>query len=316
MKNDIPARNPGSAKSRKSWLRFKREVPFHLMLLPSVIALFIFSYIPLYGLTIAFQKFNPAKGLFGDNPWIGLKNFSYIFSLPNIWRVFGNTLIIAILKIVLGTLVAIVVAILLNECRRAFIKRGVQTLIYFPYFISWIVLGGVLRDILSPSDGIVNQIISFFGGSPIYFLGDNNVFKGTLIVSDIWKTFGYNSVVYLAAITSIDPTLYEAASIDGAGRWKKILHITLPGMSTIIILMCVLSLGNVLNAGFDQVYNLYSVRVYESGDIIDTLVYRIGLEQAKFGPSTAVGLLKSVISFILISFAYLFAWKKYDYKIF
>lgn len=294
----------------------KRELSLHLMLLPSVICVLIFAYIPLYGLVIAFQKFNPAKGLFGDNPWCGLENFKYIFSLPDIGRVFSNTLIIAVSKIVLGTIVAIAVALLLNECRLHRLKKSVQTMIYFPYFISWIILGGIMTDILSPSDGIVNTVIQFLGFEPIYFLGDNNVFQGTLVWSDIWRNFGYNSIVYLAAITAIDPGLYEAASIDGAGRWKKILHVTLPGISTTIILMCILSLGNVLNAGFDQVFNLYSVQVYESGDIIDTLVYRIGLQQAKFGPSTAVGLLKSVISFLLISFAYLFAWKKYDYKIF
>lgn len=296
--------------------RIKKELPLHLMLLPSVILVIIFSYIPLYGLTIAFKKFNPARGLFGDNPWCGLENFQYIFSMPDIERVFMNTVVIAVAKIFFGTIVAIGVALLLNECKNSLVKRGVQTFIYFPYFISWIVLGGIMRDILSPSDGVINQVIEYLGGTPIYFLGDNKIFKGTLIVSDVWRNFGYNSIVYLAAITGIDPALYEAASIDGAGRWKQTLHITLPGMSTIIILMCILNLGNVLNAGFDQIFNLYSVQVYESGDIIDTLVYRIGLQQAQFGPSTAVGLLKSVISFILISIAYLVAWKKYDYKIF
>lgn len=303
-------------KRHKTRINWKREFPLHLMMLPGVIIVFIFSYIPLYGLTIAFKQFNPARGLFGANPWCGLKNFQYIFSLPNIGRVFTNTLVIAVAKIIFGTIMAIVVALLLNECRNRILKRNIQTMIYFPYFISWIILGGIMTDILSPSDGIINQIITFFGGEPVYFLGDNSIFPATLVVSDIWRNFGYNSIVYLAAITSIDPTLYEAAAIDGAGRWKQTWHITLPGMSTIIILMCILSLGNVLNAGFDQVYNLYSVQVYESGDIIDTLVYRIGLQQAQFGPSTAVGLLKSVISLALISVAYLIAWKKYDYRVF
>ncbi len=303
-------------KRHKTRINWKREFPLHLMMLPGVIIVFIFSYIPLYGLTIAFKQFNPARGLFGANPWCGLKNFQYIFSLPNIGRVFTNTLVIAVAKIIFGTIMAIVVALLLNECQNRILKRNIQTMIYFPYFISWIILGGIMTDILSPSDGIINQIITFFGGEPVYFLGDNSIFPATLVVSDIWRNFGYNSIVYLAAITSIDPTLYEAAAIDGAGRWKQTWHITLPGMSTIIILMCILSLGNVLNAGFDQVYNLYSVQVYESGDIIDTLVYRIGLQQAQFGPSTAVGLLKSVISLALISVAYLIAWKKYDYRVF
>lgn len=304
-------------RQRKSWFtRLQQESAFHLMLLPSVIMVFIFSYIPLYGLTIAFKKFNPAKGLFGDNPWCGLDNFRYILSLPDIDRVFLNTVEIAVMKIFFGTLMAIVVALMLNECKRPALKRTVQTVIYFPYFVSWIILGGVMQDILSPSSGIVNTVIKALGGSPVYFLGDNSVFKGTLVVSDVWKNFGYNSIVYLAAITSIDPALYEAAMIDGANRWKQTLHVTLPGMSTIIILMVILSLGNVLNAGFDQIYNLYSVQVYESGDVIDTLVYRIGLTQAKFGPSTAVGLFKSVISLVLISGAYYIAWKKYDYRIF
>ena len=171
-------------------------------------------------------------------------------------------------------------------------------------------------DILSPSNGLVNDLVKFFGGDPIYFLGDNRYFQGTLVVSDVWRNFGYNSVVYLAAITGIDMALYEAASIDGANRWQQTLHVTLPGMATIVILMVILNLGNLLNAGFDQVFNLYGPGVYESGDIIDTMVYRMGLEQAKFGPSTAVGLLKSVVSFVLISTAYLIAYKKFDYQVF
>ncbi len=298
------------------FLRAKRELPLHIMILPSVIFLLIFSYIPMVGIIIAFQKFNPARGLFGGNPWVGLDNFNFIFSIPTIGTVFYNTLIIAIAKIVLGTAISIVVALLLNECRAILFKRTVQTIIYFPYFISWIILAGILTDILSPTDGIVNKILITIGFDPIYFLGDNQYFQGTLIVSDVWRNFGYNSVIYLAAITSIDMALYEAAAIDGANRWKQTLHITLPGMSMIIILMIILNMGNLLNAGFDQVFNLYSDGVYKTGDIIDTMVYRLGLEQAKFAPSTAVGLLKSVISLILISSSYFIAYKKFDYKIF
>lgn len=301
---------------KKKRSRILRELPLHLMMVPGVIALFIFSYIPLCGIFIAFQNFNAARGLFGGNPWIGLKNFRYVFSLPNTGRVFMNTLFIAVMKIVIGTLVPIVVALLLNECRNVLAKRTIQTAIYFPYFISWIILGGIFTDILSPSDGIVNRFIQLLGGDPIYFLGDNRYFQGTLIFTDVWRNFGYNSVVYLAAITGIDMALYEAAAIDGANRWQQTWHVTLPGMATIVILMIILNLGNLLNAGFDQVFNMYSVQVYETGDIIDTMVYRMGLEQAKFGPSTAVGLLKSVVSFILISTAYLVAYKKFDYKVF
>lgn len=300
----------------KTRVRLRRELPLHLMLIPGIIFLFIFNYVPLCGIYISFQNFNPAKGIFGNNKWVGFDNFRYVFSLPTIWNVFGNTLLIAILKIIFGTLVPIIVSLMLNECRNLIFKRTIQTAIYFPYFISWIILGGILLDILSPNDGIVNEIIKLFGGQPVYFLGDNRYFKGTLVVSDVWRNFGYSSVIYLSAITGIDMALYEAASIDGANRWQQTLHVTLPGMATIVILMVVLNMGSLLNAGFDQVFNLYSPQVYDSGDIIDTLVYRMGLEQAKFGPSTAVGLLKSVISCILISSAYLIAYKKFDYKVF
>jgi putative aldouronate transport system permease protein len=299
----------------KGYFIRKREMPLHAMMLPGVIVLFIFSYLPMIGVYIAFQRFNPARGLFGAHPFIGLENFRYIFSIPTIWRVFFNTLGIAIAKIIIGTFVPIVVALLLNECRNPLFKRGIQTAIYFPYFISWIILAGILLDILSPGSGIVNTMLGYFGIKPVYFLGDNRYFPATLVFSDVWRNFGYNSVVYLAAITGIDMELYEAAALDGAGRWKQTLHVTLPGMSTIIILMVVLNMGNLLNAGFEQVFNLYSAQVYESGDIIDTLVYRLGLEQAKFGPSTAVGLLKSAISLILISSSYYIAYKEFDSKI-
>lgn len=294
----------------------KREWTLHLMMLPSIVALLIFSYIPMAGIIIAFQKFNPGYGLFGASPWVGLDNFRYIFSLPSIWQVVGNTLILSIAKIFFGTLLAIATALLLNECRCKFFKKSVQTVIYFPYFISWIILAGILTDMLSPTKGIGNQLIMVFGGDPIYFLGDNKYFRGTLIVSDIWKNFGYNSVVYLAAITGIDMSLYEAAAIDGAGRWKQTLHVTLPGISVIIILMIILNMGNLLNAGFDQVFNLYSPGVYETGDIIDTMVFRLGIQQGQMSPSTAVGLLKSGVSLFLISLSYYIADKKFDYKIF
>ncbi len=294
----------------------KSNRTLHLMMLPSVIALMIFSYVPMAGIIIAFQKFNPGYGLFGASPWIGLDNFRYVFSLPSIWQVVYNTLILSIAKIVIGTILAIITALLLNECRYRLFKRSVQTLIYFPYFISWIILAGVISDILSPTSGVVNQLITAMGGNPIYFLGDNDYFRGTLIITDVWRDFGYNSVVYLAAITGIDLSLYEAAAIDGAGRWKQTIHVTLPGMSVIIILMIILNMGNLLNAGFDQVFNMYSPGVYESGDIIDTMVFRLGIQQGQLSPSTAVGLLKSGVSLFLISLSYYIAAKKFDYKIF
>lgn len=316
LKNSRQKRELVVQQNSHSDFRLKRELPLHLMLLPGIILLIIFAYIPMGGVLIAFQKFNPVKGLFGDQKWVGLRNFQYIFSMPNIWRVIWNTLYIAVSKIIVGMIVPIFFALLLNEVKKGAFKRITQTIIYFPYFLSWIILGGIMIDILSPSTGILNQFIKFLGFQPIYFLGENKWFPFTIVASDTWKNFGFNTVVYLAAITSIDLSLYEAAAVDGAGRWKQTWHITLPGMRMIIILLMVLSLGNILNAGFDQIFNLYSPQVYRSGDIIDTMVYRMGLLQAQFGPSTAVGLLKSGVSCVLISVSYYLAHKFFDYRIF
>lgn len=295
---------------------FKKELPLHLMLLPGLIIILIFSYVPMGGLIIAFQDFIPSKGLFGNQEWIGLKNFEYVFNLPGFGQAMKNTVIIAFWKIVLGLVVPIVFALMLNEVHRIRFKKTVQTIVYLPYFLSWVVLGGIFLDILSPGSGVVNQVITALGGDEIFFLGDNDYFQGTLIVTDLWKNFGYGAIVYLAAILGIDTDLYEAARIDGANRWRQTWHVTLPGIRMIIVLMMVLSLGNVLNAGFDQVFNLYSKAVYESGDILDTFVYRLGLIDAQYGPTTAVGLFKSVISTIFISVSYFLAYKLADYRVF
>ena len=296
--------------------KFRKELPFHLMLIPGVIIVFIYMYIPLSGLIIAFQKFVPAKGLFGNQKWIGWDNFIYLYNLPGAISALRNTVIIAFFKIVLHLLIPITVSILLNEIRSTGFRRTAQTLIYLPHFLSWIILGGILIDILSPSDGILNRVLGMFGMEPIFFLGSNDYFRGTLIVSDVWKEFGFNTIIYLAAITNIDPNQYEAATIDGANRFQKMRYITLPNMRMIIVLMMVLSLGNVLNAGFDQVYNLYSKQVYSTGDILDTFIYRIGLLDAQFGVATAMGMFKSVVSTIFISTSYFCAYKFADYRIF
>jgi len=238
-----------------------RELPLHLMILPGLILILIFSYGPMAGIIIAFQKFIPAKGLFGDQKWIGFGNFIYAVQLPGSMRVLWNTFYISFLKMVTGLIVPITFAILINEIKNAFIKRSIQTAVYLPHFLSWIILSGILIDILSPSNGIVNKILGAFGVEPIFFLGDNKWFPITIVVTHIWKEFGFNTIVYLAAITSIDIQLYEAAKIDGANRMQQILHVTLPGMSMVIVLLSVLSLGNILNAGFDQIFN-YTVRRY------------------------------------------------------
>ena len=292
------------------------ELPLHLMLIPGILIIFIFHYIPLGGLVIAFQRFVPAKGLFGNQKWVGLQNFEYIFSMPNTINVLTNTVVIAGAKIVLNLIIPITVALMLNELRSSKLKRTVQTVIYFPHFLSWIIFGYIIMDLLSPQNGIVNRLLSALGTDPIFFLGDNRYFRQTIIWTDIWKNFGYGTVVYMATITSIDPTLYEAAAIDGANRWQQTRHVTLPGMRMIIVLMMVLSLGNVLNAGFDQIYNMYSPIVYQTGDIIDTMVYRLGMENAKYSPAAAVGIFKSVVSMVFISTSYYVADRVFDYRLF
>jgi len=294
---------------------FKRQLPLHLMLLPGIVLVFIYCYIPMVGGIMAFQKFIPSKGLF-HSKWVGLKNFEYLFSMPDFYQVLWNTVFIAILKIIFGLIVPITIAILLNEVGKSVVKRWVQTLIYLPHFLSWVILGGVLIDILSPSYGLLNQFLGIFSIKPIFFLGDNQWFPFTIVLSDVWKEFGFSTIVYLAALTAVNPSLYEAAVIDGANRWKQTWNITIPGILPIIVLMTTLSLGNVLNAGFDQVFNLYSPLVYESGDILDTLIYRIGLIDGQYGVATALGLFKSLISFALVSISYWLAYKIADYRIF
>jgi len=295
--------------------KLKRQFPLHLMLIPGVVVLLIYCYYPMVGFVIAFQKFIPVKGLFGSD-WIGLGNFRYVLKMPGIWQVLYNTVYIASMKIILGLVVPIIIAILLNELKNMLIKRGVQTLIYLPHFMSWVILGGILVDILSPSEGIVNQLLQAVGMDKIFFLGSNNWFPSVLILSDVWKEFGFSTIVFLAAITSINPALYEAAIVDGANHSRQVWHVTLPGMIPIIVLMATLSLGNVLNAGFDQVFNLYSPSVYQSGDILDTLIYRIGLLDAQFGVATAIGLFKSCVSFALITLSYFLAYRLVNYRIF
>lgn len=297
---------------RKKW---RMELPLHLMILPGIIVVLLFHYIPMVGLVIGFQDFLPTKGLFGSK-WVGLKHFEYVYGLPQTISVIRNTIFIAVMKIVAGLIAPIVTALLLNEIRKIWFKRTIQTVIYMPHFLSWVLLAGILMDVLSPNTGILNQGLSWFGIPPIYFLGNENWFPYVMVITNEWKEFGFGTIVYLAALTSINPALYEAAVIDGASRWQQTRYVTLPGMTPIIVLMLTLSLGNVLNAGFEQVFNLYSPSVYSTGDILDTYVYRLALINAQFSVATAIGIFKSVISFIMISISYLIAYRFANYRIF
>jgi len=286
------------------------EVFYHGMMLPGMIFVLLFNIVPMFGIIMAFQDYKPAKGFLGSK-FVGLKHYLYLFQIPDGFNIFRNTLVIAVGKIVLGTLMAIVFSILLNEIRHMWLKKSVQTIVYLPHFLSWVILATAIKNLFR-LDGFVNAIL----GTSINFLGSNSFFQPLLIGSDVWKEFGYNSVVYLAALTSIDPGLHEAAKIDGANWWSRVWHVTLPGIRSVIILMFAMNLGNILNAGFDQVYNLYTAPVYETGDIIDTYVYRVGITSMQYSFATAIGLMKSVIAFVLMMTANGLAKRYTDSKIF
>ncbi|HIU76037.1 MAG TPA: sugar ABC transporter permease [Candidatus Pelethocola excrementipullorum] len=299
-----------------------RQRTFHIMVLIPVALLFVFNYLPIFGLVMAFQDFQPGLG-FLNSKWVGLDNFRTLLYLPDFIPALRNTLLIALGKIIGNIVVPLTFALMLNEIKNKIFKKTVQTVTYLPYFLSWIVLSGILINFLTQGNtgndtGFLNLILQNIGliDEPVNFLGDKQIFPWTMIISDIWKNFGYNAIVYLAALTGIDPGLYEASAIDGAGRWKQTWHITIPGIIPIIILMTVLAIGNILNAGFDQIFNMYSASVYETGDIIDTLVYRLGLINQQYSLSAAVGFFKSVVSGILIVVSYKLADKFAGYRVF
>lgn len=284
------------------------------MLVPALVVTAIYAYGPLAGLVMAFQRYVPAQGILGSE-WVGLENFRRLFSMDDSWQLIYNTFTISLMKAVVNQFVPILLALLLNEITNKFAKRSVQTILYVPYFLSWVILGGVLRDFLSPN-GYVNQIIRQIGGQPVLFLGEKRIFPYTLVLTDLWQNAGFGTIIFLAAITNANPELYEAATIDGANRFRLCWHLTLPAMRPVIVLTSTLALGNIFNAGFDQVFMLYNAAVMETGDIIDTFVYRMGLLNQQYSLGTAVGLFKSLVSVTLISLSYYLAYKFTDYRIF
>ncbi len=295
-------------------IRHRSQAYYHVMMLPGMIFLLIFSYAPMVGVIMSFQEYVPAKGILGSE-WVGLKHFKYLLSLPDIWLITRNTLVISLGKIILRTVIAVMFAILLNEIKHKFLKKSVQTVVYLPHFISWVIMAFIVVNFFS-LDGTVNAIFSSLGLEKMNFLGSNKLFQPLLIGTDVWKEFGYSSIIYLAAITAVDPGLHEAAALDGAGWWQRVWHVTLPGMVPIILLNSAMAISGILSAGFDQVYNLYSPLVYETGDILDTYVYRVGLISRRYSFGTAVGLLKSVVGIILLVSANKLAGKFAHRKIF
>ncbi|MBC8079028.1 MAG: sugar ABC transporter permease [Gorillibacterium sp.] len=290
------------------------QLHYNLMVFPGLILVLLFSVWPMFGIVLAFKHYIPTKGFFGS-PWVGLENYDVLFKSPIGTQLFVNTISIALLKLVFGFIVPIVFALLLNEVRIRWYKRSIQTIVYLPHFLSWVLIAGILRDMFA-LDGIFNRMVTSLGMEPIMFLGDNFWFRTILVSSDIWKEFGFGAIIYLAALTAINPSLYEAADIDGATRMQKLRHITLPGITTTVVLVATLSLQGVLSANFDQIFNLYNPLVYDSADVIDTYVFRAGLREGKFEVATAIGLMKSIISLVLIVTTYKLASKFANYRVF
>ena len=295
-------------------LLLKKCWQLHLMMLPILILLIIFSYIPMVGLVISFQNFIPTRGFFGS-PWVGMDNYRFLFGLREFIQAIRNTLVLSGGKIVLGLSVSIFFAILLSESRFRLLKNVTQTLVFLPYFLSWVVLGGIFLDLFS-LNGAVNQILSALNIEPIMFMGHPVWFVIVAIITDVWKVFGYNMIIFYAAILGIDGSLYESASIDGAGRIRQIFFITIPCITPMIVVMSMLSLGNILNAGFEQILIMYNPLVYRTADILDTFIYRMGLVSGQFSFATAVGFFKSLVGMILIVIGNWAAKRFAGYRIF
>ncbi|WP_010271082.1 ABC transporter permease [Paenibacillus senegalensis] len=274
---------------------------FYLMMLPGLVYFAIYHYAPMAGLAIAFQDYSLLRGISGST-WVGFDNFRFIFERPDFARLMSNTLIISLYRIIFGMLPDVLLALLLNEVRTLWFKKAVQTITYGPYFLSWVIIYGVAYAFLSNS-GLVNYVIERFGGQPVGFLTSSEYFRSILVVTDIWKSTGYGAIIYLAALAAINPQLYEAAVVDGAGRFRQMWHITLPGIRDVFVLLLILRIGNILEAGFDQVYIFLNSRVLSVGDILDTWVFRMGLEQLQFSISAAMGFFKSFIGLILVLLA-------------
>ncbi|SHE13346.1 sn-glycerol-3-phosphate transport system permease protein ugpA [Chlamydia abortus] len=293
-----------AAMSRRRELRrekrkkYKRYRVLLLMMLPAVVYFTVFHYLPMYGVLLAFKEFKITQGIL-NSPWVGFEHFNKIMGDSYFYVVLKNTIIISLYKLIFGFPVPIMFALLLSEVSSLKFKKVVQTVSYLPHFISWVVLAGIFFTLFS-LDGPVNALLKWFGGQPQLFLADDRYFRSILVITSIFQGFGWGSIIYFAAISNIDPQLYEAAIIDGAGRFKRMFYISIPMLVPVIAIMLILSMSGILDAGFDQIFNMYNVKVYNVADIIDTYVYRKGLIEMNYSYATAVGLFKSVVALILI----------------
>lgn len=269
------------------------------MLIPGIIFIIMFLYLPIFFNFIAFKDYKIFMGPFGS-PWCGLENFEQLFRTPDFIRILKNTFALCFWKILVGFPIPIILALLLNEVANQFFKRVVQTVVYLPHFISWVIIASLASTLLSPTDGAVNIFLTKLGMEPVFFMGDSNYFRGVLVLTDIWKEMGWSAIIYLAALSGVPVDLYEAATVDGANKLAKMRYVTIPCIMPTIIIMLLLRIGGILNSNFEQVFTMYSPAVYDVADIIDTYVYRMGIIKTDYGVSAAAGLFKSLVSFAMV----------------
>ncbi len=302
--NDLPGNRPTGRNVRDSglWTGLSRDKFLYLLALPGLLFFLVFKYIPMWGVLIAFQDYSPYAG-FWHSPWVGWEHFHRFFSNPDFFRLFRNTMAINLLNLVFFFPLPIVLSLLLNELRSMAYKKFVQSVVYLPHFLSWVIIAGITYLMLSDSEGIVNKILAAIGAEKIHFLTEPHFFWGLLTVQSIWKECGWGTIIFLAAMAGIDPQLYEASRIDGAGRLRQMWHITLPGIKTVIIILLILRLGHIMDVGFEQVFLMMNSAVTDVADVFDTYVYRVGIQQGQFSFSTAVGLFKSVVGLTLVIIA-------------
>lgn len=311
---DLQEDNKLKKKNKKSLVKIlKRYWPLYLMLTPGIIWFLIFKYLPMYGVIIAFKDFDINTGIMGSS-WATpiFKYFQYFFNGPYAKQIIANTIIISVLKIIVGMLPPMILAILIYECRVTWFGRVVQTLTYLPHFLSWVIIYGILVAFFSESTGLINRWLTEMGGHTIPFLTSTKYFRSVLIGSDIWQTVGWGAIIYLSSISAINPSLYEAAEIDGCSRFGRIWYITIPHLRGVFILLLIMKLGSILNAGFDQIYILSSPQVLSVSEILDTWVFKEGLQKMNYSLASAVGLFKSVIGLIFVTTANKVA-RKWEY---
>lgn len=300
---DLKKKTLQKPKQRRGWRSIMHQLwsdrQLYLMLVPFLLFYVLFVYKPMWGLQIAFKDYNIFKGMSGSD-WVGFENFQTIFGNLYFFRILRNTLLISIYSLIFSFPMPIILALMLNEVRRRSFKGVIQTCTYLPYFISTVVVAGMITNFLAPSNGIVNIILDKIGMEKVYFLSKPEYFRTIFITQGIWQNTGYSSIVYIAALGSIDMELYDAAKVDGCGRWKQTLHVTLPGLMPTIVTMFIIAVGNILNVGYEKIILLYQPATYETADVISTYVYRLGIEQANYGVSTAMGLFNSVVGFIFV----------------